>query len=159
MLNKKQIPNFPNYTININGEIKNQNGLILKPRIDSYGYTFYCLYNKPMKKEYKTHRIMMDTFKPIINSNKLQVNHKDGNKLNNHLDNLEWCTHQENIDHSFKIGKRDNNRSNKLNKTKANIIRYGLLNKYFTISELAKLFNVSTTTIKNIKYNKTWSIN
>jgi hypothetical protein len=44
------------------------------------------------------HRLIAETFIPNID-NKPEVNHKDGNKLNNHIDNLEWSTHKENCEH------------------------------------------------------------
>ena len=54
-------------------------------------------------KTYKLHRLLAQAFlhKP---EGKDHVNHKDGNKLNNSLSNLEWCTHQENMVHAYKAG-------------------------------------------------------
>lgn len=49
------------------------------------------------------HRIVAETFLPKLND-KNQVNHKDGNKLNNNLNNLEWCTQSENTIHAYKLG-------------------------------------------------------
>ena len=50
------------------------------------------------------HRLLMIGFKPVENMQNLQVNHIDGNKKNNNLDNLEWCTSKENIQHAIKTG-------------------------------------------------------
>ena len=52
------------------------------------------------------HRLMMQTFNPIPNDAEMQINHIDGHKKNNNLNNLEWCTCQENIDHAVAHGLR-----------------------------------------------------
>ena len=58
---------------------------------------------KGVAKDFSIHRIVACTF--IENHNNiLEVNHKDGNKLNNRVDNLEWITKSENIKHAFNIG-------------------------------------------------------
>eukprot|EP01084_Bolivina_argentea_P058576 106963_1 len=49
-------------------------------------------------------RIILSTFNPIENHCKMQVNHKDGNIYNNKLNNLEWVTQKENIQHAIKLG-------------------------------------------------------
>ena len=58
-------------------------------------------------KTYRVHRLMAQTFLPNP-ENKPMVNHKDGNKLNNSLDNLEWCSSLENVRHARKSGLCDN---------------------------------------------------
>lgn len=56
------------------------------------------------KKTYKLHRLVMMAFEPIENMEQMEVNHKDGNKLHNSLDNLEWCTASYNQKHAFHLG-------------------------------------------------------
>lgn len=78
---------------------------ILKPSI-SGGY--FVLYHKEFG-NISAHRAIMLTFSPIENAHKLEVNHKDGNKLHNYwhpivtLSNLEWVTHQQNVQHAYDI--------------------------------------------------------
>ena len=48
------------------------------------------------------HRLVMETFSPIKGSENLQVNHKDGNKENNSINNLEWVTNMENMQHAIR---------------------------------------------------------
>lgn len=54
------------------------------------------------------HRIILKTFKPNNNCSRLDVNHIDGNKSNNNLENLEWCTRSENVIHAFNTGLQNN---------------------------------------------------
>lgn len=96
------------YEITKNGIIRSipRNGTkkdkrILKPQVDKYGYLFVTLYKNNIPHIYKVHRLVAETF--ILNpENKPQVNHIDGNKQNNCVDNLEWVTGQENIIHARK---------------------------------------------------------
>lgn len=75
-------------------------GKILKTYINENGYEWVRLYNNTKRKIYRVHRLVAEAF--IDNpENKPCVNHKDGNKENNKLDNLEWCTHSENMKHAF----------------------------------------------------------
>lgn len=65
-------------------------GRILKPNFDKDGYYAYCLCYKNKKKTQRAHRLVAEAF--IDNPSNLPcVNHKDENKTNNAVDNLEWC--------------------------------------------------------------------
>lgn len=65
---------------------------IRKPKVDRYGYLTLMLYKNGKCKTLFVHRLVLMAFNPINNMDSLQVNHKDENKQNNNLDNLEWCT-------------------------------------------------------------------
>ena len=67
------------------------------------GYAYVYLCNNGVYKNVRLHKLVAKTFIPNPN-NLPQVNHKDGNKLNNHVKNLEWCTASENIKHAYKLG-------------------------------------------------------
>ena len=54
-------------------------------------------------KTFYIHKLVAKAFLPNPN-NYDEVNHKDGNTLNNHVDNLEWCTHKQNMEHASKTG-------------------------------------------------------
>lgn len=90
-----------------------------------------------------------------------QVNHLDGNPLNNHYLNLEWSTQSDNIKHAINTGLKpmlgEDNTSAKLNETQVKEIReiYSIGN--ISLRALAKKYDVSYTTIRYIIKNKTWS--
>jgi hypothetical protein len=74
---------------------------ILKPHITARGYYSICLCNNGTSEVTTVHRVVAKTF--IDNPLNLpQVNHKDGNKLNNRVDNLEWVTARQNTEHAWK---------------------------------------------------------
>jgi len=98
--------------------------------------------NLIQKKLYSTHRLIAETFIPNF-ENKPQVNHINGIKSDNNINNLEWCTLQENINHFYE--KTLINRNKVLTEKQINEIKslYGKLSN----RNLAKLFNVSRDTI------------
>lgn len=92
----KTIPSHPDYKISNFGNVISYKGK--EPRqkaISNYsnGYQFVTLENN---KSYLIHRLVMETFCPIENMKEMEVNHKDCNRQNNYLENLEWVTPQQN---------------------------------------------------------------
>lgn len=74
-----------------------------------YGYAHLSLTKDGIAKRVWLHRLVAETFIPNPN-NLPQVNHKDGNKSNNHIDNLEWCTVAHNLKHAVETGLRPDTR-------------------------------------------------
>lgn len=109
----KPIKFNPNYEINEFGEIRSipRNGTIkdyriLAQHIDKYGYPIVGLRQDGKKKTYAVHRLVAQHFLPEKPTPKHQINHIDGNKLNNHYSNLEWVTNSENQLHAIRLGLR-----------------------------------------------------
>lgn len=86
--------------------------------------------------------------------NKATVNHKDGDKSNNSVKNLEWLTQIDNAKHAWSSGL--NNNSFKLNKNQVDEIKYLYSNTKTSHRELALKYNVTHTQIYNILNNKSW---
>lgn len=101
----KTVENFSNYEISSKGQIKSKfKNRIMKTWIINSGYEIISLKDdKGMTVRWLVHRLVATAFLP--NPNKLPiVNHKDGNKKNNEVDNLEWCTNSDNILHARDLG-------------------------------------------------------
>ena len=105
---------------------------------------------------YSVHRLVLENFNPVKNMELLQVNHKDGNKLNNRLENLEWVTCKENIQHAI-----NNNLRAKINGSAklvpAQVIEiYKRANNGESNVKLAKEFNMNPEQIGRITNKKVW---
>ena len=133
------------YFVSNLGRFKNSSGIIMDNyKVNENGYIRVYIYNKT----YALHRLVALAF--IENTeNKEQVNHIDGNKINNSVENLEWVTNIENQIHKFKIG-LGNNFTRK-------IIQYDLaMNKikgFNSIVEASKELNIGKSNIRGVLTN------
>ena len=128
----------------------------LTQHLDRDGYCKVRLTTLDGRHTYSVHRLVLENFKPVDGMEQLQVNHKDGNKQNNNLSNLEWCTCKENIEHAINNNLRAKiNGSAKL--THEQVIEiYRRANNGERNIDLAKEFSVYEDTIGKIKNKKTW---
>lgn len=91
------------YTISSCGRFRNKDGKQLKYSFDDRGYPQLVFYVNRKRISRRVHRLVAQTF--LYNFGSLpQVNHKDGNKLNMHYSNLEWCTCKQNVLHAWENG-------------------------------------------------------
>jgi hypothetical protein len=80
-----------------------KNKKYLKSNLKQNGYVYIMLYKNDGGKTHRVHRLVAESYLEN-NDNKPQVNHIDGNKSNNNVNNLEWCTQSENQKHAISIG-------------------------------------------------------
>jgi hypothetical protein len=97
---RMKVSGFCNYEISDDGCVYNKCGTVIKPFISKQGYYRVSLYNNGRYHKFQLHRLVAEHFIPNPH-NLPQVNHKDGNKLNNNVYNLEWCTQSDNIIHAI----------------------------------------------------------
>lgn len=99
-----KIRDIPGYEVSSEGRIRNsKTGRIMKTSVNGRGYEQVCLRKNKIQINKRVHRLVADSFYDG-DHNGLDVNHIDGNKNNNHISNLEFCTRKENIDHAFETG-------------------------------------------------------
>ena len=97
----KKIEGFLNYSVSDTGLVRNdETGKMLKSFTTTTGYRIVHLSNNKRKKTVKLHRLIAEAFIPNEKCLKC-VNHINGDKQDNRIENLEWCSHSENNIHSY----------------------------------------------------------
>ena len=145
-----KINGFDNYFVDLDGVVYSSFSGKLKPRktyITKNGYEIIKLSKAGKYKRMLIHRLVAEYF-CLNKEKKEEVNHKDGNKLNNKYSNLEWVSHTENMKHAFK---------NKLiyRDIKTSVEFDGYIFRFDSIKKTAKCLSCSTSAIHNAhKKNK-----
>lgn len=130
---EKIIEHYPNYTISTIGVVKNKKNQIIKPFLNNKGYVMVRLWDSGVSTSKLVHRLVAQAFIPNPD-NLPEVNHKDENKVNNDVNNLEWVTREENVRHSIKTGTAHQNIHGSLkNKRCKKVAQYDLTGRLLRI--------------------------
>ena len=136
----KKVKDFPKYSASNKGRVRNdKTGRILTPTPAYSGYHKVTLFNDDGRFQMLLHRVVAVTFIPNPNNCPF-VNHKDENKINNRVDNLEWCTPSYNTKYGTSVERtRENN---------PNCIKLIIDGKYFPSRAMAaRYIGCKATTI------------
>lgn len=147
---------FNHYEVSNKGNIRSIKNKIrrnLVPSLDKNGYNTVTLSKKGSVKSFRLHRLIAESFIGKTRKSKLQINHKNAIKSDNRLENLEWVTSKENIQHSNERGlipHGEKHYKSRISSLEAEEIRRSTL----TFSALAKMYKVTSSCISGIKTNK-----
>ena len=155
------IPGYKGYYANQKGDILGKRGRKLTKRINKYGYETVSVIRTGQKKNViaTVHRLVASAFiynpSPLKNN---QIDHINGKKNDNRVENLEWVSNKENQRRVVKLGLVNHSRGANHHTSK---LTEGEVEKIFlsykTHSELAKEHNVSVSNISSIRFGKTWT--
>lgn len=144
----KDIPEWEDYyEVNEKGEVRNKQTLkLIEGDVNNAGYYRVALYHKPNKKRFFRHRLVAQLFIPNPN-NYAEVNHIDGDKSNNCVDNLEWCNRSYNEREARRLGIKS------YHPFQATFLD-GTIKQYEFAVDLAKEINVTGRTVLNYLQGK-----
>lgn len=160
-MSQKSLDNYSKYLISETGKIYSLfSNKVLTPTLEpNIGYyRVKMVSDDGEKKTFLVHRLVALAFIPNPD-NKAEVNHIDGDRLNNDVSNLEWVTREENMKHAHSLKLRDNtgtgNPRNILSEQDVVDIYEKLLDGA-RVSDLSEYYNVSRPTISDIKAKRNW---
>lgn len=131
---------IPDYEVSNEGRVRNaKTKRILKTNHNQKGYEQICLRKNKEPVTRSVHRVVADSFFAGDHDG-YDVNHIDGNKTNNHISNLEFCTRKENVIHAFKTGLKRPSRQ-----VKIRVIETGIV--YESIHECGRSIGCNPTII------------
>lgn len=154
----RPIPSYPGYFVTSYGKIistRNQLAIVLKQQPRKYGYRSVTLYGKHKQ---LVHRLVASAFIGEPPSPEHEIRHKDDNPSNNHVDNLVWGTHSENMGDMVAHGrsaKGSTHGQSKLIEKDIMLIHQRLANGE-NCAEIARSLGVSSSAIRHIKNGKRW---
>lgn len=150
------------YRVSSDGEIEHlKRNILLSQSTTALGYSVVTLFKNGSKLMVRVHRLVAQAFIPNPDD-KPQVNHKDGKKQNNRVDNLEWNTQLENNRHARQTGlnpplRGERNGSSKLTSTEVESIKELLKVGELPQHKIGRLFGVSQGTVSLINSGMLWS--
>lgn len=157
MVKWKTISKYPNYECSNTGLVRRKDTKHVQTGGKNRRYLRVKLFNENGGYGYDAHRIIAETWLPNPN-NLPQVNHINGNKHDNRIKNLEWCTAQHNVKHSYETGlnkgPKSGERSN-LSKISDDTLRYiksihKPFDKEFGTKALAKKYGINDAWLSNV---------
>jgi len=143
-----------------NGKVYVYKGKELSLKYRKDGYYTACLCKNSDEKNLFVHRLIAFAFIPKVD-NKPFINHKNGVKTDNRIENLEWCDYSDNNKHAYDTGlnstlKGEKSHFSKLKSADIYSIRNMYHNWFFTKWELADIYKMTYNSIHNILIKKTW---
>lgn len=154
----KVLDDYPEYEISNYGNVfSNKRNKYLK-LCPQKGYRIVCLLNNHKQYVKMVHKLVALAFIPNPH-NYLEINHIDGNKANNNVNNLEWCNHLQNMQHAMKnqlVPAMKGISNGRAILTDSQVIEIYKLKGILTGVKIAKKYNISTSTVSSILKKKTW---
>lgn len=156
-----RIKSLPKYRITGGGGVRHYESKIMKTSINNWGYPTLSLCKDGKHKTHKVHRLVAKAFISNL-ENKPQVNHINGIKTDNRVENLEWATESENIRHAYDSGLNQCSEYTKRKISKANskkLIDTSTGNRYNSIKSAASSLGINYHTLRNMVsgHNNNWT--